>query len=107
MPTKGWDTSDPTDPAPLPELAVEKARASPGAPQENEWWLRPLHMILSSIVALFNFVGYLLIGGAPALFTIGAFVLVPLTCIWLGKGLIRELGWLGLILGFGYLLVRL
>jgi hypothetical protein len=27
-PSKGWDTSDPTDPVPLPEWAVEKARAS-------------------------------------------------------------------------------
>ena len=28
MAEKGWDTSDPTDPAALPEWAVEKARAS-------------------------------------------------------------------------------
>jgi len=141
MSTKGWDTSDPTDPTALPEWAVEKARASlrlgmkvpdvekrlvafglspaaaqavvnrllerdvraETAPEEQERQVKPLHRILSAVVAACLVLAYLFSGSYLPLKL--AFVVVPLVCIWFGRDLIRWLGWLVLALSCGYVLM--
>ena len=140
MSEKGWDTSDPSDPAALPEWAVAKARASlvlgmsvpeveqrlvaaglsPPAAEAvvtrllsrdvraevmlpvHERRRRIIHVVLSLVMAiLFVFlVGSPHGGRIPSNLVSGRTnaIGLGLMCIWFGKGFIRLMGWLLLIL---------
>jgi hypothetical protein len=142
VPTKGWDTSDPTDLTALPAWAVEKARASlrvgvsvpeveqrlvagglsseaaeaavnrvleahvraEVVPQEQERRLQPLHRILSAVLGVCLLFAYLFSGSLLPL-KVGAFVVLPVGCIWFGRGLIRSMGWFVLAFSAGYVVM--